>query len=55
MEIELDRKTSFCITISLGVATYDGLGFFQKSEPLIRAADAAGRNCVWAFVPKYAA
>lgn len=55
LEIEFDRKASFCITIRLGVATYDGFGFFQKSEFLIRAADSAGRNCVWAFVPKYAA
>ncbi len=48
------------ITISIGVASYDGTGF-ERVEQLIKAADqgvyaakAAGRNCVRVFAPRVA-
>lgn len=46
-------------TLSLGVASFDGLCGFQRPEQLVEAADkavyaakASGRNCVRVFTPK---
>ncbi len=49
------------VTVSLGVATFDGMRFFSRPEQLIEAADKAvyaakesGRNCVRVFAPRAA-
>jgi diguanylate cyclase (GGDEF)-like protein len=51
--------TQIEITVSIGVATFDGLRFFRAPEQLISAADkalyaakSAGRNCVRVFAPR---
>jgi two-component system cell cycle response regulator len=47
------------ITVSMGVASFDGKRFFRRPEQLIEAADkavyaakSAGRNCVRVFAPR---
>jgi two-component system cell cycle response regulator len=49
------------VTVSLGVATFDGSRFFARPEQLVDAADKAvyaakesGRNCVRVFAPRAA-
>jgi len=56
--VETDEGEKLSITVSVGVATYDG-SFFQRVEQLIKAADqavyaakSAGRNCVRIFTPR---
>lgn len=56
---EADDGLMLSITASIGVASYDGLRFFERPEQLIKAADqavyaakAAGRNRVRVFAPK---
>ena len=57
--IEAGENLTLNITVSIGVATYDGQGVFEKPAQLIKAADravyaskSAGRNCVRVFTPK---
>jgi diguanylate cyclase (GGDEF)-like protein len=59
VRIELDSGQTLAVTISLGVATYDGVRFYTAPQQLIKAADqavyaakAAGRNCVRVFAPR---
>lgn len=56
--VESDDGEELHITVSIGVATYDGT-LFERVEQLIKAADqgvyaakAAGRNCVRVFAPR---
>jgi diguanylate cyclase (GGDEF)-like protein len=58
-DIAADENLVLRITVSMGVATYDGVRFFKRPEQLIKAADqavyaakAAGRNCVRVFAPR---
>lgn len=62
LAIETDGGSKLHVTASIGVATFDGAGFFQQPDQLVKAADravyaakAAGRNCVRVFCPKPAA
>ena len=57
--IDAGEGISLHITVSLGVATFDGVRFFEQPEQLVNAADQAvyaakksGRNCVRVFAPK---
>ncbi len=59
--IDIGDDMALNITISLGVATFDGSRFFSRPEQLIEAADKAvyaakesGRNCVRIFTPRAA-
>jgi diguanylate cyclase (GGDEF)-like protein len=61
MAVTADDGTALNVTVSIGVATYEG-AFFASAEELLKAADrgvyaakAAGRNCVRIFAPKKAA
>ncbi len=58
VEIE-DQGITLQITVSMGVATFDGISFFTTSGQLVDAADKAvyvakksGRNCVRIYSPK---
>ncbi len=58
----VDAELTLNITVSMGVASYDGVNVFSRPEQLIAAADKAvyaakdaGRNCVRVFTPKPAA
>ena len=58
-QIEAGEGLTLNVTVSMGVATYDGVRFFNRAEQLIKAADQAvyaakesGRNCVRVFAPK---
>ena len=57
--IECEDDLVLNITVSMGVASYDGKRFFRKPEQLVEAADkavyaakSAGRNCVRVFAPR---
>ena len=59
--LKSDGGDILTITVSIGVATYDGT-VFSRSDQLIKAADqavyaskSAGRNCVRIFTPRRAA
>ena len=59
--VKCDDDLTLSITISLGVASYDGVRFFKRPEQLVQAADKAvyaaknsGRNCVRVFTPREA-
>jgi len=57
--IYADDDLELTMTVSMGVASYDGKQHFRKPEQLVAAADKAvyaakeaGRNCVRVFSPK---
>ncbi|MAE61783.1 MAG: hypothetical protein CMJ49_10570 [Planctomycetaceae bacterium] len=60
--VQAGEDLTLNVTVSMGVATYEGQGVFAKPAQLIKAADravyaakASGRNCVRIFTPKAAA
>ena len=57
--IEAAEDLILSVTVSMGVATHEGKGVFERPEQLIKAADravyaakSAGRNCVRIFTPR---
>ncbi len=57
--IAYDECLTLHVTISLGVASFDGVTVFQRPDQLVQAADKAvyaakhsGRNCVRVFAPR---
>lgn len=58
-EIDAGGDLVLRITVSMGVASYDGVGFYKSPAQLIQAADravyaakSAGRNCIRVFSPR---